>query len=156
MRRFKQLIAGRHRDSMQPDRSLHSSRVRFRNSAKALVRCCLSPARRLLRQRHDTMNALRPLIRLAPITADLTQRNPKILLGGKHQPTLLRYLDGWPRRSGRPSAFLIQFVEDGDSLSRFASDSFDLAVIQAPNASNAVEVIHQLTRIARQGLITRR
>ncbi|MDQ0666817.1 hypothetical protein QF039_001117 [Pseudomonas sp. W2I6] len=61
------------------------------------------------------MNALRPLIRLAPITADLTQRNPKILLGGKHQPTLLRYLDGWPRRTGRPSAFLIQFVEDGDS-----------------------------------------
>ncbi|MCF5693829.1 class I SAM-dependent methyltransferase [Pseudomonas sp. PA-1-2A] len=102
------------------------------------------------------MNALRPPIRLAPITADLTQRNPKILLGGKHQPTLLRYLDGWPRRSGRPSAFLIQFVEDGDSLARFASDSFDLAVIQAPNASNAVEVIHQLTRIARQGLITRR
>eukprot|EP01132_Coremiostelium_polycephalum_P018671 gene18671-22242_t len=65
----------------------------LRNSAKALVRCCLSPARRLLRQRHDTMN---------------------------HQPTLLRYLDGWPRRTGRPSAFLIQFVEDGDSLARFA------------------------------------
>jgi len=102
------------------------------------------------------MNALRPLIRLAPITADLVQRNPKILLGGKHQPTLLRYLDGWPRRTGRPSAFLIQFVEDGDSLARFATDSFDLAVIQAPLASDAGDVIRQLTRIARQGLITRR
>ncbi|AUZ45548.1 hypothetical protein [Pseudomonas orientalis] len=102
------------------------------------------------------MNALRPLIRLAPITADLTLRNPKILLGGKHQPTLLRYLDGWPRRTGRPSAFLIQFVEDGDSLTRFASNSFDLAVIQAPSAGNAEEVIRQLTRIARQGLIARR
>ncbi|AZE71939.1 hypothetical protein C4K00_1696 [Pseudomonas synxantha] len=102
------------------------------------------------------MNALRPLIRLAPITADLIQRNPKILLGGKHQPTLLRYLDGWPRRSGRPSAFLIQFVEDGDSLARFANNSFDLAVIQAPNAGEADEVIRQLTRIARQGLIARR
>ena len=156
MRRFKQLIAGRHWDSLQPDRSLRLFSVSIRNTAKALVRCCLSPARRLLRQRHDTMNALRPLIRLAPITADLTQRNPKILLGGKHQPTLLRYLDGWPRRSGRPSAFLIQFVEDGDSLARFASDSFDLAVIQAPSVSNAHEVIHQLTRIARQGLIARR
>jgi hypothetical protein len=102
------------------------------------------------------MNALNPLVRLAPITAELTQRNPKILLGGNHQPTLLRYLDGWPRRTGRPSAFLIQFVEDGDSLARFASDSFDLAVIQSPSAENAAEVIKQLTRITRQGLITRR
>lgn len=102
------------------------------------------------------MTALRPLIRLAPITADLVQRNPKILLGGNHQPTLLRYLDGWPRRTGRPSAFLIQFVEDGESLARFASDSFDLAVIQAPSAEQAAEVIRQLTRISRQGLITRR
>lgn len=102
------------------------------------------------------MNALRPLIRLAPLTAGLTQRNPKILLGGKHQPTLLRYLDGWPRRTGRSSAFLIQFVEDGDSLARFATDSFDLAVIQAPSAEEAGEVIRQLVRISRQGLITRR
>ena len=102
------------------------------------------------------MSQTRPLVRLEPITANLNLRNPKILLSGKHQPTLLRYLDGWPRRSGRPSAFLIQFVEDGDSLARFASDSFDLAVIQAPSASNAHEVIHQLTRIARQGLIARR
>ena len=155
MRRFKQLIAGRHGDSMQ-SRQKHAISGGLRNSAKALVRCCLSPARRLLRQRHDTMNALSPLIRLAPITADLTQRNPKILLGGKHQPTLLRYLDGWPRRTGRPSAFLIQFVEDGDSLARFANNSFDLAVIQAPSADNAAEVIRHLTRIARQGLIARR
>ncbi|MBK5542780.1 class I SAM-dependent methyltransferase [Pseudomonas sp. TH05] len=101
------------------------------------------------------MNAIHPLVRLAPITANLVQRNPKILLAGKHQPTLLRYLDGWPRRTGRPSAFLIQFVEEGESLARFPSDSFDLAVIQAPSAENAAEVIKQLTRVARQGLITR-
>jgi hypothetical protein len=102
------------------------------------------------------MNALSPVVRPAPITAHQTQRNPKILLGGKHQPTLLRYLDGWPRRTGGPAAFLIQFVEDGESLARFASDSFDLAVIQSPNAEDAFEVIKQLTRVARQGLITRR
>ena len=41
-------------------------------------------------------------------------------------------------------------------LARFASNSFDLAVIQAPSARDAAEVIHQLTRIARQGLIARR
>ncbi|MNN97158.1 hypothetical protein D3C81_2162670 [compost metagenome] len=68
----------------------------------------------------------------------------------------MRYLDGWPRRNGGPAAFLIQFVEDGESLARFASDSFDLAVIQSPSAEEAVEVIRQLTRVARQGLIARR
>ncbi|MGY2200214.1 class I SAM-dependent methyltransferase [Pseudomonas gingeri] len=102
------------------------------------------------------MNNPRPVVRLAPITANLPDRNPKILLGGKHQPTLLRYLDGWPRRKGRTSAFLIQFVEDGDSLERFADNSFDLAVIQSPAAGQAEAVIRQLTRVARQGLITRR
>jgi hypothetical protein len=102
------------------------------------------------------MNALRPPARPAPITAHITQRNPKILLGGRHQPTLLRYLDGWPRRNGGSAAFLIQFVEDGESLARFANDSFDLAVIQSPSREEAVEMIKQLTRVARQGLIARR
>lgn len=102
------------------------------------------------------MNALNPVVRPAPITAHLSQRNPKILLGGNHQPTLLRYLDGWPRRSGGPAAFLIQFVDDGESLARFANDSFDLAVIQAPGIEDAPEMIKQLIRVARQGLIARR
>lgn len=102
------------------------------------------------------MNAPSPLVRLAPITANLLQRNPKILLGGTHQPTLLRYLDGWPRRSPGPAAFLIQFVDDGESLARFGSDRFDLAVIQSPGAAQAPEMIRQLIRVARQGLITRR
>ena len=102
------------------------------------------------------MSQPRPLVRLAPISASPALRNPKILLGGKHQPTLLRYLDGWPRRKGRATAFLIQFVEEGDQLERFAADSFDLAVIQSPCAENAERVIHNLTRVCRQGLITLR
>ncbi|KPA90859.1 MULTISPECIES: hypothetical protein [Pseudomonas] len=102
------------------------------------------------------MNNPRPVVRLVPITANLPERNPKILLCGQNQPTLLRCLDGWPRRKGRASAFLIQFAEDGDSLERFASDSFDMAVIQSPSAERAEAVIRQLTRVARQGLITRR
>ena len=97
-----------------------------------------------------------PVVRPAPISANPALRNPKILLGGKHQPTLLRYLDGWPRRKGRPTAFLIQFVEEGDQLARFAADSFDLGVIQSPSAENAGVVIHNLTRVCRQGLITLR
>ncbi|MFL6532902.1 MAG: class I SAM-dependent methyltransferase, partial [Pseudomonas sp.] len=44
----------------------------------------------------------------------------------------------------------------GESLARFANDSFDLAVIQSPTKTDAPEMIRQLTRVARQGLITRR
>lgn len=102
------------------------------------------------------MNCPQPLIRLAPITSGLAQRNPKILLGGSHQPTLLRYLDGWPRRGQGPHALLIQFVRDGESLARFASDSFDMAVLQAPSAEHLQYTVRELIRIARQGLITRR
>jgi hypothetical protein len=103
------------------------------------------------------MNCPQPLIRLAPITSGLAQRNPRILLGGSHQPTLLRYLDGWSKRwNHRPRAFLIQFVDDGESLARFANDSFDLAVLQAPRAEHLQETVRELVRVAKQGLITRR
>ena len=97
----------------------------------------------------------RPLVRLAPIASQFNRRNPKILLGGSHQPTLLRYLDGWPRRQNGPHAFLIQFIDSNESLERFSNDQFDLAVVQAPKAEHAEVVIRHLTRIARQGLITR-
>lgn len=102
------------------------------------------------------MTCPQPLLRLAPITSGLVLRNPRILLGGSHQPTLLRYLEGWPKRWDRPRNFLIQFARDGESLSRFASDSFDMAVIQAPSAQELPDVLSQLVRVARQGLITRR
>lgn len=81
------------------------------------------------------------------------KRSPKILLGGQHQPTLLRCLDGWSRRYGVPRAFLIQFVAEGESLAHFANDSFDMAVLQAPSSQQAGEMIGQLVRVARQGLI---
>jgi len=97
----------------------------------------------------------RPLFRLAPVASQFNRRNPKILLGGSHQPTLLRYLDGWPRRQNGPHAFLIKFIDVADALERFGDDQFDLAVIQAPSADQAASVIAHLTRIARQGLITR-
>lgn len=153
MRRFKQLLAGRQVTRSVTDRSLETG---FEIPLKRWFGVASHLPCRPLRQRHDTMNALSPVVRPAPITAHLTQRNPKILLGGKHQPTLLRYLDGWPRRTGGPAAFLIQFVEDGETLARFASDSFDLAVIQSPTVEGASEMISQLIRVARQGLITRR
>ncbi|VXC63658.1 conserved hypothetical protein [Pseudomonas sp. 8Z] len=102
------------------------------------------------------MTCPQPLIRLAPITSGLPLRNPRILLGGNHQPTLLRYLEGWPKRWSGPRAFRIQFVQNGESLRRFPRDSFDLAVLQAPSAERLNETIGDLVRVARQGLITRR
>lgn len=102
------------------------------------------------------MTRPQPCIRLAPITSGLVLRNPRILLGGSHQPTLLRYLEGWPKRWAGPRTFRIQFVQNDESLGRFPSDSFDLAVVQAPSAVRLTEAVSDLVRVARQGLITRR
>ena len=103
------------------------------------------------------MNALqRAPLRLAPITSGQVRSNPKILLGGSHQPSLLRYLDGWPKRWGKPRAFQVQFTGADESLAQFASNSFDLAVIQAPTAAGLEDCVRQLVRVARQGLIVRR
>ncbi|PWB30719.1 hypothetical protein DCO48_19395 [Pseudomonas sp. SDI] len=101
------------------------------------------------------MSCPRTSVCLTPIPSSQSARTPRILLGGQHQPTLLRYLDGWPRRKGRATAFLIQFCDNTSSLSHFGNDRFDLAVVQAPSREDAAEVIGHLTRIARQGLITR-
>ncbi|MEE9102081.1 hypothetical protein ACAW63_23185 [Pseudomonas sp. QE6] len=102
------------------------------------------------------MTCPNPHVRLAPITTGLVRRNPKILLGGNHQPTLVRYLDGWPKRWNGSRTFLIQFAETVADIARFASDSFDFAVVQAPSAEHLESTVRELTRVARQGLITRR
>ncbi|MCQ4324561.1 hypothetical protein CXK94_06840 [Stutzerimonas stutzeri] len=102
------------------------------------------------------MNVKHTQLRLAPITSGPFRSHSKVLLGGAHQPSLLRYLDGWPRRNGKARALLVQFAAADESLARFANDSFDLAVIQAPAAEALQECIRELTRVARQGLIVRR
>lgn len=102
------------------------------------------------------MSCPRTSVCLSPLPANQAARTPRILLGGQHQPTLLRHLEGWSRRKGQARAFLIQFAETTCRLEQFGNDRFDLAVIQAPEPDDAAEVIGHLTRIARQGLITRR
>lgn len=100
------------------------------------------------------MSCPRPIVCLAPLSpARLLNRTPCILLCGHHQPTLLRCLDGWPRRHGKATALAIQFIAPGHDLATFADDRFDLAVVQSPRAGEAVAVIGHLTRIARQGLL---
>ncbi|QCI11630.1 hypothetical protein E6B08_09675 [Pseudomonas putida] len=102
------------------------------------------------------MSCPRTSVCLSPLPANQASRTPRILLGGQHQPTLLRHLEGLSRRKGQARAFLIQFIDGVGQLEQYASDRFDLAVIQAPQACDAAQVIGQLTRVARQGLITRR
>ena len=102
------------------------------------------------------MTIAQPQIRLAPITSGLLLRNPRILLGGAHQPTLLRYLEGWPKRWQGQRTFRIEFIQDDQELAQFGDNAFDLAVIQAPAAQQRHDTIANLVRIARQGLITRR
>ncbi|MDF2489494.1 MAG: hypothetical protein K0S77_2116 [Pseudomonas sp.] len=102
------------------------------------------------------MSCPRTSVCLSPLPAGQASRTPRILLGGPHQPTLLRHLDGWPRRKGQARAFLIQFIDGAASLGHYANDRFDLAVVQSPAAADAAAMIGQLTRVARQGLITLR
>ncbi|MFJ4433706.1 hypothetical protein ACIPZG_22425 [Pseudomonas sp. NPDC089395] len=102
------------------------------------------------------MSCPRTSVCLSPLPVHQASRTPRILLGGQHQPTLLRHLEGLSRRKGQARAFLIQFAETACHLEQFGNDRFDLAVIQAPVAQDAAQVIGHLTRIARQGLITRR
>lgn len=97
------------------------------------------------------MSCPRPIVCLAPLPA--ARHSPRILLCGQHQPTLLRCLDGWPRRNGKATALAIRFVERGHDLSTIADDHFDLAVIESPSAAQAQAVISHLVRIARQGLV---
>lgn len=102
------------------------------------------------------MSCPRPLVWLAPLPSSPALRNPRILLVGAHQPSLLRCLDGWPRRQGKAVAFVAQFIDNLEELAGFADSRFDLAVLQSPGPGQAGAAIAHLTRIARQGLITRR
>lgn len=103
------------------------------------------------------MSCPRPIVCLAPLPgSSLKSHSPSILLVGRHQPTLLRCLDGWPRRNGRSAPFSVRFVDEGQSLAQFADDRFDLAVMQSPSAEHAPALIAALTRVARQGLLTLR
>ncbi len=137
VRRFKQQLAGRPAAAEIPLK---------RWLGVASHRCPAGPKRR----RHDVMTCPSTQLRLAPITTGLVRRNPRILLSGPHQPTLVRYLEGWPKRWNGSRTFLIQFAQDGKDLARFPSDAFDFAVVQAPEAEDLDLVVRQLIRVGRR------
>ena len=50
---------------------------------------------------------------------------------------------------------MIESLDQPELLAEIASDSFDLAVVQAVAADELTGLVHELVRVARQGLITR-
>lgn len=95
-----------------------------------------------------------PLCRLAPITTGMNSGRPRILLCSNQASGLLRYMEGWSRRD-RSRLLQIESLDTQQRLADIASDSFDLAVVQAVPADEIDALVHELVRVARQGLITR-
>ena len=88
-------------------------------------------------------------LRLAPITTGLVRRNPRILLSGPHQPTLVRYLEGWPKRWNGSRTFLIQFAQDGRTW-RASPATRSTSPWSGPGAEDLDLVVRQLIRVARR------
>ena len=95
-----------------------------------------------------------PLCRLAPITTGMNSGRPRILLCANQAAGLLRYMEGWSMNN-RSRQLLIESLDQPALLAEMASDSFDLAVVQAVPAAELGNLVHELVRVARQGLITR-
>lgn len=95
------------------------------------------------------MNRLLFTLRLTPLQG-LAGREPHILLAGEHQLELLKRLDN--RSSGRRRSLRIRFADQDSTLETLATDSVDLAVIEA----RGVDCIGQLVRVARKGILVRR
>lgn len=96
------------------------------------------------------MNHLLFTLRLSPLNRGLAGRDPHVLLAGRHQLELLERLD--TVSPGRRGALRIRFAEQGNALAGLATDSIDLAVVEAPSA----DCIGQLVRVARKGILIRR
>jgi hypothetical protein len=84
----------------------------------------------------------------------MTSGSPRVLLCSNQAAGLLRYMEGWSRQS-RDRQLVIESLQQPELLAEMASDSFDLAVVQAVPAVALKGLVHELVRVARQGLITR-
>jgi hypothetical protein len=108
----------------------------------------------LTNPRAPAMICPQPLCRLAPVTTGMTSGSPRILLCSNQAAGLLRYMEGWSRQRLNRQ-LVIESLQQPDLLAELASDSFDLAVVQAVPAEALDGLVHDLVRVARQGLITR-
>ena len=103
------------------------------------------------------MSCPRAHLHFSPLPHAAVNRHPHVLLVGSHQPNLLKSLEGWPKHWPAARNFLIRFAgPQAQELARLPSDSFDLVVVGPEAASVRDELIGQLLRVARQGLINLR
>ena len=103
------------------------------------------------------MSCPRAHLHFSPLPHSAANRHPHVLLVGSHQPNLLKNLEGWPKHWPGSRNFLIRFaVPQAEQLAQIASDSFDLVVVGAESAGACAELVGELVRVARQGLISLR
>ena len=95
-----------------------------------------------------------PLFRLAPITTGMNSGTPRILLCANQASGLKRYMQGWSLDTRRRQ-LQIESLDQPALLAGMRSDSFDLVVVQAVPKGELGGLVHELVRVARQGVITR-
>ncbi|MBC9250603.1 hypothetical protein A9179_09985 [Pseudomonas alcaligenes] len=101
------------------------------------------------------MSCPRPHLRFSPLPTGTPNRHPHVLLVGSHQPQLLRYLEGWPKCWPGARNFLVRFAT-AQTLQALPGNSFDLVVVGAEAQPLTAELVGELVRVARQGLISLR
>lgn len=103
------------------------------------------------------MSCPRTHLHFSPLPRAAINRHPHVLLVGSQQPNLLKNLEGWPKHWSASRNFLIRFANpQRDQLASFTSDSFDLVMVGPEASGTCAELIGQLVRVARQGVISLR
>ncbi|MFG0382398.1 class I SAM-dependent methyltransferase [Pseudomonas sp. zbq_18] len=103
------------------------------------------------------MSCPRAHLHFSPLPHAAVNRHPHVLLVGNQQPNLLKNLEGWPKHWPASRNFLIRFVAPlAQQLAAIPSDSYDLAVVGRESTVVDAELIGQLVRVARQGVINLR
>ncbi len=103
------------------------------------------------------MSCPRTHLHFSPLPRAAANRHPHVLLVGRHQPRLLKSLEGWPKNWPASRNFLIRFASPKvEDLASLPANAFDLVVVGAEAQPVSDELIGQLVRVARQGLISLR
>ncbi|SIQ47035.1 hypothetical protein [Aquipseudomonas alcaligenes] len=103
------------------------------------------------------MSCPRTHLHFSPLPRIAVNRHPHVLLVGSHQPRLLKSLEGWPKQWPGARNFLIRFADaQAKALEGLPADAFDLVVVGAEASPLDSELVGQLIRVARQGLISLR
>lgn len=103
------------------------------------------------------MTCPRPHLYFSSLPRAAVNRHPHVLLVGSHQSHLLKSLEGWPKHWPGARNCLVRFAAPrAQELACLPADAFDLVVVGAEAQPVSDDLIGQLVRVARQGLISLR